>query len=116
MIIGDDADCKDCLKLSTFLDYTERDFSTKTFVVIEDSLTFGFAQEIISQRGYSDIVLVSSSEDILIESVYGYELAFIGDSSIYDWNITTNKSCPTKCIHPLTTNDVTGDYDGVIQD
>lgn len=114
VIIGDDMECEDCLRLSSFLDYTERDHSLKTFIVIEDDLTLTFAQEIVSTRGYSDIIFVSSSDEILDSIVYNYELALIGESSKYEWNITTTKDCPSKCIHPLTNNNVAGDYDGVI--
>ncbi|MCP4987585.1 MAG: hypothetical protein GY928_16460 [Colwellia sp.] len=114
VIIGDDANCDNCLRLNTFLDYLERDHGIKVFIIIEDELTISFAQEIISQRGYSDIVLVSSSEDVLLKSVYNYELAFIGESSSYEWNITENKGCDVKCIHPLASKNVIGEYDGVI--
>ena len=118
VILGDDINCEDCLKLQSFLDYAERDFGTKVFIVIEDDLTFEFTQSIVSTRGYSDIVFVSSMESVLALSIYNYELAFIGDSSelSVDWYITADKNCKSKCIHPLTTNDVTGEYDGVIND
>jgi hypothetical protein len=114
VILGEDPECTDCLRLNTFLDYSERDHSVKVFVVIEDSLSFAFAEQMISQRGYSDIVLVSSNEELLLSARYNYELAMIGEpAALYaDWIITTDSDCSAKCINP--NGEGAGVFDGVI--
>ena len=114
VILGDDKDCIDCYDLSKFLDFYERDHAIQVFISIEDELTFGFVEALVSSRGNNNIVLVSSSEELLLNAQYSYPLAFVGESlsNSIDWHITTNSDCSAKCINP--NGDGVGIFDGVI--
>lgn len=114
VILGDDKDCIDCYDLSKFLNFYERDHDVMVFITVEDELTFGFVEGMASMNGYSNIVLVSSSEELLLNAEYNYSNAIIGESSnvSIDWHITSNSECSAKCINPDGVG--VGLFDGVI--
>ena len=101
VIIGNDKNCADCFVLASAFDYLKPNM--KTFLIINDELTLGFVEALITSKGYSDIVLVSSDEQLLINSSYNYELALIGETNNnnIDWHITENKDCSAKCVSPI---------------
>ena len=113
VILGDDKDCAECLLLPEFLDYYERDRGVKVFIVFSDILSFRFAERILANGWYSDVVLVSANEDLLNDASYNYELALIGetDNTNIDYHITGNSECSAKCISP---SGGVGLFDGVI--
>lgn len=116
VILGGDIDCIDCMRLNTMLDYLERDNGVQVFITVRDELSFGFVEGLISQRGYSDIVIVSHDEGLLTSSIYNYPSAIIGESSNgnIDWHITSNSDCSAMCINP--DGNGAGVFDGVIID
>ena len=113
VILGQDKSCIDCLTLSPILNSILNNGDITLFIIIEDQLTLGFVEGILSTSGMS-AVLVSSNEDLLINSEYNYQLALIGETSNpnIDWHITDNKDCSAKCISP--TNAGLGEFDAVI--
>ena len=114
VILGDDKGCIDCLELSKFLDFYERDHNIQVFIVVEDELSFMFTEGLASSKGYSNIVLVSTNEDLLLNAAYNYPIAIIGESNNtgIDWHITSNSDCSAKCVNP--DGDGLGVYDGII--
>ncbi len=113
VILGENKNCIDCFSLSKFFDFYHRDNNIQIFITVQDSLTLGFVEAILSNRGYQ-AVLVSSDEQLLLSSQYNYELALIGETSNanIDWHITDNKDCSAKCISPINTG--LGEFDAVI--
>ena len=115
VILGDDKDCVDCKLLTRFLDPYESRHGMTVFLVIEDALTFSFAQHLAGKYGHSNVVLVSSNEELLLKAEYNYPLAIIGEStdSNIDWHITSNSECSAKCINP--NGEGLGEFDGTIK-
>tara|TARA_R110002096_G_scaffold269854_1_gene463749 strand:- start:18 stop:623 length:606 start_codon:yes stop_codon:yes gene_type:complete len=114
ILLGDDKDCADCVLLNHLLYRYERDNGVQVFIIIEDELTLLLTEELLSRRGYSNIVLVSSSEELLLSASYNYSTAIIGESTDtnIDWHITSNKDCSAKCISQVDVG--FGVFDGVI--
>lgn len=105
MILGDDKDCVDCLRLSVALDYlTEQ--GIEPYIVVSDSLSSDFAENLASMRGYN-IVLTSPDNLILGDAQYNYPLALLVPSGEYEANNNIDyyivdqsniDKCESKCI------------------
>ena len=84
VVLGKDKNCVDCLTLSPILNSILHNGDITLFIIIEDQLTLGFVEGILSRTSNTNI----------------------------DWHITDNKDCSAKCISP--TNVGLGEFDAVI--
>lgn len=83
VIIGDNKDCEECLRLSDVISYATETGLT-VFIEVSDDLTLGFAESIASSLGYSDLIIASDSKELLDKPLYNYPLALIGSEVLPD--------------------------------
>ena len=80
VILGKDMNCDDCIRLITAINYASES-GISLFVVVNDELTFSFAESIASSKGFDSVVFLSESIDILSKAQYNYPLGLINYSN-----------------------------------